>query len=248
MSKSYFEFDEPLYIYQDDAPKTLEDLSTFSTSQTPIKDERIVELKLGLKEKYALTNYGRLLNVTTKKLSSLFSNGNKDSAYNIAFKPKETNRMSILNAIRKAFYPESIYKTHINVRFKDGNIFNLRIDNIIFLENNFYEDTIAVDEKLSKPIIFDNEITNFIIYAYSGKVVNINTGKEVGSKKLMANDDINLKMKDKKYHKFKRYALMAQAFIPNPNHFRYSVLIDSTKLTPSLKNICWTDRNHRIST
>ena len=243
MYNKYLHFDNHINYH---APMTLDKLFEFSKRKDKLDDELPLFLSLMTDDKYAITNYGRIIKLGKNEFIQITKKDNKsklNDIYNLVFKTTyngETKDNILVDSIRKAFFSEDIYRTHTNIRFRDGNKFNFRLDNIVFLEDIFYEGVLYEDTKM-EPIMYNNEPTNYEINT-EGKIIQKHTKKIQGrTKNLTATDPISLKINNK-YVDFRRYEWMGKTFIQNIHNFKHCVLISSNRLTPSLTNIKWTDR------
>ena len=241
----YVEFNDAFFW---DAPRTLDNFEDFSSGNGNIKpnDEKILLLPMGEDVNYAITNYGRILNVDIKKFVKIEKrkpNPEMNDIYNLVFisiHGIDVQENILIDYIRKTFFTKDIYRTHKNIRFRDSNKFNFRLDNIVFLEDIFYDGVLYEDSRM-EPIMYNNEPTNYeinlkgVIYQKSTKKVQ---GKD---KQIKANDIVSIKVKNK-YIELERYKWMGQTFIKNDHNFKNCVLVNPKKITPSIMNIKWTDR------
>ena len=214
-------------------PKTINELKNFQKLNYRIENE--IWKPVTINSEFKISNYGRLFNCKTNKLRQC--TGENSTLYSIRYMPNFKD--PICDLMLYAFYPD-ISNTHINAIVKDGNIFNLFLDNIKYVPNSYYKDHGEYKEKY---IYADGKKTQYTVDT-NGIVKNQNTGRHLQHKSSGALDSMNLGVGSKVVSKH-RQRIMAEAFIPNPHNLMYVALIGPSKL-PFISNICWTNRKKLV--
>lgn len=136
----------------------------------------------------------------------------------------------------KVFLPDPPAKNSI-IKHKDGNKYNNHIDNLYWFTPN-------IDDKW-KEIIIDGEATNLFVnklgQVKNGKTGNIykgDTSKEYQYYTLRYNH----KQKIKSAHR-----LVAEAFLPNPNNYKFVHHKDHNPFNNNVENLEWANRNEEIA-
>ena len=230
------------------ASKTPEELQDFCKLNYHIEDEIWKSITFDVWEDFKISNYGRLYNTKTNKFRKCTMSGKKCDINSILFintakinKKYISRSKTICDLMLHAFYPD-IFDTHINPIPIDGNIFNLDLNNIMYVPNSCYEG----DKVYKKVFIYINGEKSENTIDTDGIIIDENTGMPRRSKYNKGSDNVSLRYKDGVYS-HTRTCFMAEAFISNPNNLRNAVLIDPKNTKLSLDNICWTNRHRLVS-
>ena len=228
-------------------PKSINELYDFQKLKCIIKDEIWKPILLEGWDGFHISSHGRLFNTKTDKFKKCLvtCKNNCPPTINTLFYSQTIyhNRIfhktivnSICDLMLHTFYPD-IADTHINPILKDGNIFNLHLNNIKFVPNAYYKD------KGYKNIQFNlyGESTQYYINT-NGSIVIFPHGYKLGGPNEKLTDMITIYNRSKERLVRSRKRLLAQAFIPNPDKLKYVHIIDRSDLKPSLHNICWSNK------
>ena len=224
-------------------PTTFNELINFQKLDSRIKGEVWSSISIDGWERFKISNYGRLLNAETNILRKcrLFSKPKKYInciGYTIITNGVWSTMM-IPDLLRLVFLP-GLDKNCINPIPLDGNIFNLHLDNIDFIPNAIYKFAIEFE----KPIHINGELTKYTIDIF-GVIKNQKNNKIISASNMDVNEIITISHRGKKTN-MTRARLMAEALIPNPNNLKFASTINDTITTPTIYNICWTNRPKEI--
>ena len=223
-------------------PTTFKELQDFCKLNYNIEGEIWKSVPIEGLEDFQISNYGRIFNTKSNRLRKCNFHSWKGKCslssifYTLHFYCHENRfryiSFTIYDLMCHAFYPD-ISDTHINAISKDGNIFNLFLDNIKYVPNAYYTGDNAYKEEY---IYIDDEKSRYTIDT-NGVITNRITGRITSSKsnlQVLAHKGLR--------NAHRRVWFLAKTFIPNPNNLKYASLIDPSISTPSLNNICWTNR------
>ena len=204
-------------------PTSLQELKDFQKLEQDIEneiwDDGLLERTSFYTEKwndYEISNYGRLRNIKTGKLKSSYVSFKKHlyihSFYHCIqddFRVNDKMRICTL----MPFLEEKA-----NYRPKDGNIFNLFVENILPVQDEHYQGN--CDKLIKEWIDLDGNKTKYTIDTL-GVIKDEKKSKIINSDKRKPYDFISLYFNGKRYQKsLARW--LAETFIQNPHNLRYA--------------------------
>ena len=232
-----------------DSPKSFYELQDFEKNECLVKNEVWLQVPLQHWENFEVSTYGRIRNLNTSKLRksaigarltqidySVNSISIIDRKCQNGIKEKN-KRISICDLMRYTFYPH-IASTHVNPIVKDGNIFNLSLDNIKYVPSVYYE---GEDIYKKEYIYINGEKTKYTIDT-DGVIINQKTGRKLRPKYPNSNDNVIIRHHNKNVSAT-RIRWMSNVFLSNPHDLKFVERIDRSIIEPKLTNIYITNRH-----
>ena len=224
-------------------PTSLDEFKYWSKFNCHIEDEVWKFILIKGWEEFQISNYCRIKNIATGKLRTL--NLSRTYGLNSYFirrtiyikNDKDISLTeNLLDIARNTFYPD-MDDTYINPISKDGNIFNLSLDNIEYVPNTYYTGDSTYRNKW---IYIDNEKSRYTIDT-DGVIINQKTNRIIMPSKNLVNSSVTLTHRNVKRNSF-RGKYLSNTFIENPYNLKFVRLKDKNNKECDLSNIYLSNR------